>query len=121
MGTIVKPDRVEHKRQESIQRVLLPVSTGLYPDIFKGIKMAEIKVMILISNILGITLTGIAPWVNFSTWQGMIIFVLVVAFWIQKLYKGYQDIRNRELSLKHKKHNIEKKIEDDEEERNNEE
>lgn len=39
MGTIVKSNRGEYKRQQGEQHILLPVSFSLYPDIFKRIKI----------------------------------------------------------------------------------
>jgi len=112
MGTIVKHNRVGNKRPESNEHLFLPVSAGLYPLFFKRIIMAEIKVMIILSNILGFTLTGIAPFINFSTWQGMVIFVLLVLFWIQKIYfsvkKSNQEMKNRDLSLRQKEHDVNK-------------
>lgn len=81
--------------------------------------MAEVKALILFTNILGITLTGVLSQINLNTWQGYMVFAMVVVFWSQKIYfgirKNMQDVRNRDLSLRKKEHDIEKTIAEDDE------
>ena len=74
--------------------------------------------MILITNILGITLTGITPFVSLENWKGTILFCLVVLFWVQKIYFGWrknqQDIKKGDLNLRKQEHEVNKEIEEDE-------
>ena len=68
MGTIVKRDRVEYKRPEGDKLFLLPAPAGLYTHFFKRIKMAELKAMIILSNILGIPLFDYTLW-KYRDWE----------------------------------------------------
>ena len=80
--------------------------------------MAELKAMIILSNILGIPLFGYTLWINWGSWRADILLGLSVIMAAVKIYfiiaKGRQDLKNRELSLKKKEHDVSKKIEEDE-------
>ncbi len=118
MGTIVKRDRVEYQRPESNQHFVLPTPTGVYNHFFNRIKMAELKAMIILGNILGIPLYGYTIWINWGSWRADVLFAVSIVAAAVKVYfmiaKGRQDIKNRELSLKEKEHDVNKKIEEHE-------
>ncbi len=119
MGVIVKNGESGHSQQNSWSSDAFPLGSIRSLSVYKRMeKMAEVKLVIIISNILGWVLTGITPFVNLNSWQGYILFGLVVLFWLQKLYfhwrKNQQAIKNGELNLRKKEHDITKEIQDDE-------
>lgn len=118
MGTVVKSDRLEYKRSPGEQHIFLPVSFRLCRDLFKRIKMAELKVMIFLSNILGIPLFGYTIWINWGGWKADMLFIMSGLYAVVRLYfairKGFQDIKNRDLSIRKKEHDVNKEIKDDE-------
>ena len=118
MGTIVKSNRAEYQRSDSGKHYVLPTPVGIYNHFFNRIKMAELKAMIFLGTILGLPLYGYTIWINWGTWRADILLGLSVIMAVVKIYfmiaKGLQDVKNRELSLKQKEHDINKKIEEDE-------
>jgi hypothetical protein len=76
--------------------------------------MAEIK-FFFFANLFGWSILGIAPFVV-DKWQAYTLWGLGVIFIIQKIYfgirKNVQDLKNRDLSLKKKKHDVDKELEE---------
>lgn len=91
------------------------VSTNPPYHLFKGKKMAEIKMMYVLQYFC-YTLTGIAPFI-IKEWQSVVLFSLLVIYWIQRTYfsirKSRQEERGRELSLKEKEFDVNKKIDEE--------
>lgn len=119
MGTIVKNTKGGGARPDGWGGDAMPLGSFHMLAVYKRVqKVAEIKIVILLSNILGWCLTGITPWVNLNSWQGYLLFCLVAIFWGQKIYfsirKSSQELKNRDLSLKKKEHDLQRQLNDDE-------
>lgn len=117
MGTVVRNSKSEHKQPSSMQHFVPMLDGNLLNHLFNRAKMAEVKALLLFTNILGFTLTGVLSQLNLNTAQGWVVFFLVCLFWGQKIYfnirKNQQDIKNRSLSLRKKEHDIDKEMEED--------
>lgn len=74
--------------------------------------------MMILWNFLGIPFVGYSMYINWTNVEGHILFALSAVFVLIRGYfyimKNIQDIKNRDLSLRKKEHDVEKEINDDE-------
>lgn len=108
----------QHKPEQDYRLPFSGLYSGLPVDFLKRLeKMAEAKMMVLIANILGIPLVGYTIFLNIGTWQGTLLILLSSLFLVVKIVfyciMKWQDVKNRNLSLKRKQYETEKEINED--------
>lgn len=90
-----------------------PIVLGLYK---RMAKMAEVKMLVMLSNIIGIPLSVYTMFINFHTWKSDVLFVLTGLYLVAKFYfyvrKSIQEEKSRSLKLRKEEHDILEEIED---------
>lgn len=107
-----------HQQQQSNRLPLFALPWGLPMDIYKRIeRMAEVKFILLIGNFLGYSMTGyVLIFASINGWKTDILWFLSALFLAVRIYfyvrKQIQEIKNRNLSLMKKEHEVEKELEE---------
>lgn len=78
---------MEHKQHESNWNPIYHTLSGYWIHTAKRITaMAEIKFGAALLNLLGYSLTGFLLFANLDVFQQTVVWLIVVAFWLAKLY-----------------------------------
>lgn len=90
---------------------VLSVDRNYFMDLLKRVnRMAEIKILVWLSNLLGIPILGYTIWITWYSWKTDVLFVLSGVYLIAKIYfyikKNNQSIRMTDLDIREKEKDL---------------